>query len=73
MPRDDTEHTEFMAALSHDVRTPLTVISLRVQLLTRALDRGQEIGPERLRHDLDAISAQVEAITQALGDTQRPP
>ena len=39
---------EFLAAVSHDLKTPLTVVSGHAQLLRRALERGDRADPRRL-------------------------
>jgi K+-sensing histidine kinase KdpD len=66
MPRDDTRCAEILDTIFHDVRTPLTVISLRVQMLTRELDRGRSIDRVQMCRQLDEVAEQVQVIQRVL-------
>jgi signal transduction histidine kinase len=66
MSLEETRRAERMDVVAHDIRTPLTVISLRVQLLTQKIDRGQPIDPDKLRRSLGDIGEQVRLMQRAL-------
>jgi signal transduction histidine kinase len=48
----------------HEMRTPLTIVVARVQLLRRRLHRGEE--PADLDHDLEAIESALARLTAAI-------
>lgn len=48
---------------SHDLRTPLAVLKLKVQMLQRVIHN-----PERLQHHLAGMEAQVDRLDRMLGD-----
>jgi K+-sensing histidine kinase KdpD len=71
MSHDDARRAEILDAIFHDVRTPLTVIWLRVQIITRELDRGRPIEPDRLRRQLGEVAEQVQTIQRVLDEVQQ--
>lgn len=54
------ERTRFLSAVSHDLRSPLTRLRLRVEMLPESEPR------ERLRGDLDEMEAMVSATLDAV-------
>lgn len=67
--RLEQQKEEFLSAVAHDVRTPLTGIRGRVQLLTKRLEREGTLPPERLRQDLvriDASAGRISALVSEL-------
>jgi signal transduction histidine kinase len=54
------ERTRFLSAVSHDLRSPLTRLRLRVEMLPESEARG------RLRGDLDEMEAMVSATLDAV-------
>ncbi len=71
MSHDDARRAEILDAIFHDVRTPLTVIRLRVQMICRELDRERPIEPDRLRRQLGEVAEQVQAIQRVLDEFQQ--
>lgn len=71
MSRDDARYAEILDAVYHDVRTPLTVISLRVQMLIRELERGGSVDTDELRRQLSEVWGQVQVIQRVLNETER--
>lgn len=59
---------EFLSAVAHDVRTPLTGIRGRVQLLTKRLQRDGAVAPEQLRKDLARIDASTSRISTLISE-----
>jgi signal transduction histidine kinase len=57
------------AEVMHELRSPLTVIVGRVQLLRRHLRGGED--PERVHEDLDAIEAALARLTAAVARLDR--
>ena len=64
-PRHDAATArEELAEKLHDVRTPLTVVIGRVQLMRRRLQRGRV--PENLDDELAEIEAAAKRLAEAL-------
>jgi signal transduction histidine kinase len=59
--RSRTQHQQEWAVLMHDLRTPLTVLMGRVQLLRRHMRRGDDA--VRIDTDLEAIEAAIVRLT----------
>jgi signal transduction histidine kinase len=51
----ERQKDEFLAAVSHDLKTPATIIMGRANILQRALERGNGVGPEEFREGLQTI------------------
>jgi signal transduction histidine kinase len=60
LTRSLAERTRFLTAVSHDLRSPLTRLRLRMEMLPDAESR------ERLRGDLDEMEAMVNATLDAV-------
>ena len=70
----ERQKDELVAAISHDLRSPLTVLLGRLHVLRRPLLRGERPDPERLLSDLAAIEtsvAQIEAYLDRLEAARR--
>ena len=59
--RSRTQHQQEWAVLMHDLRTPLTVLMGRVQLLRRRMRRGDDA--VQIDTDLEAIEAAIVRLT----------
>jgi signal transduction histidine kinase len=59
---------ETLAAISHDLRTPLTSIRALAQLIQRRLTRGQEISPDELGERLGRIEEQTVLMSRMIDD-----
>jgi signal transduction histidine kinase len=59
--RSRTQHQQEWAVLMHDLRTPLTVLMGRVQLLRRHMRRGDDA--VQIDTDLEAIEAAIVRLT----------
>jgi K+-sensing histidine kinase KdpD len=59
--RSRTQHQQEWAVLMHDLRTPLTVLMGRVQLLRRHMRRGNDA--VQIDTDLEAIEAAIVRLT----------
>ncbi len=59
---------ETLAAISHDLRTPLTSIRALAQLLQRRLTRGSEISPDELTERLGRIEEQTVLMARMIDD-----
>ena len=59
---------ETLAAISHDLRTPLTSIRALAQLLQRRITRGQEIAPDELADRLGRIEEQTVLMSRMIDD-----
>ena len=62
--RSWTQQQQEWAVLMHDLRTPLTVLMGRVQLLRRHMRRGDDA--VRIDTDLEAIEAAIVRLTAAV-------
>ncbi|MDY7231920.1 sensor histidine kinase [Hyalangium rubrum] len=66
---------EFLAVASHELKTPLTPLALRLQSLRRELDRGGAIvNPTRLREHVAALQRQskrLSTLVESLLDVSR--
>jgi signal transduction histidine kinase len=59
--RSRTQHQQEWAVLMHDLRSPLTVLMGRVQLLRRHMRRGDDA--VQIDTDLEAIEAAIVRLT----------
>jgi K+-sensing histidine kinase KdpD len=59
--RSRTQQQQEWAVLMHDLRTPLTVLMGRVQLLRRHMRRGEDA--VQIDTDLEAIEAAIVRLT----------
>ena len=59
-----TQHQQEWAVLMHDLRTPLTVLMGRIQLLRRHMRRGDDA--VHIDTDLEAIEAAIVRLTAAV-------
>jgi signal transduction histidine kinase len=59
---------ETLAAISHDLRTPLTSIRALAQLLQRRITRGQELRPDELTERLVRIEEQTVLMSRMIDD-----
>jgi signal transduction histidine kinase len=59
--RSRTQHQQEWAVLMHDLRSPLTVLMGRVQLLRRHMRRGDDA--VQVDTDLEAIEAAIVRLT----------
>jgi signal transduction histidine kinase len=59
--RSRTQHQQEWAVLMHNLRTPLTVLMGRVQLLRRHMRRGDDA--VQIDTDLEAIEAAIVRLT----------
>jgi signal transduction histidine kinase len=59
--RSRSQHQQEWAVLMHDLRTPLTVLMGRVQLLRRHMRRGDDA--VQIDTDLEAIEAAIVRLT----------
>jgi K+-sensing histidine kinase KdpD len=62
--QSQTQHQQEWAVLMHDLRTPLTVLMGRVQLLRRHVRRGDDA--VQIDTDLEAIEAAIVRLTAAV-------
>jgi signal transduction histidine kinase len=53
-----------VAIATHELRTPLSALSLQLVALQRAVDAGQPPTPERLKHSLVTAQRQTERLEQ---------
>ncbi|HET7676914.1 MAG TPA: ATP-binding protein [Candidatus Limnocylindrales bacterium] len=70
----DRQKDEFLAAISHDLKTPATIIKGRANLLQRAVQRAAREGSEELAEGLQAIdesTAQLVRLVDQLLDLTR--
>lgn len=62
--QSQTKQQHEWAVLMHDLRTPLTVLMGRVQLLRRHMRRGDDV--MQIDTDLEAIEAAIVRLTAAI-------
>jgi signal transduction histidine kinase len=55
---------EFVAIATHELRTPLSALSLQLVALQRAVDAGQPPTPEKLKYSLVTAQRQTERLEQ---------
>jgi PAS domain S-box-containing protein len=70
----DRQKDEFLAAISHDLKTPATIIKGNAHLLQRALARGDHVGSAELSDGLEVIdesTAQLVRLVDELLDLTR--
>jgi PAS domain S-box-containing protein len=61
-------HEEFVAAVAHDLKNPLTTVRGQSQLLRRRLDRGEPIDRLRLKTALEGIDSAGTRMTRQLDE-----
>lgn len=64
----ERQKDDFLSAIAHDLRTPLTTVKGRVQILQRRLDRQGIIEPETLRLDLERIGSSANRMMALITD-----
>lgn len=64
----EQQKEEFLSSVAHDVRTPLTGIRGRVQLLAKRLQRDGHVPAEQLRQDLARIDASTSRISTLISE-----
>ena len=72
--RFDRLQEEFVSALAHDLKNPLTTVRGQTQLLRRRLERGEALDVTRLESALEGIDAAAVRMTRLLdelGDVMR--
>src|SRR5579859_944504 len=58
---------EFLATASHELKTPITVLSGQAQLALRRLTRYGQLEPERAARTLEAIQGQADKLGRLIG------
>jgi PAS domain S-box-containing protein len=59
--------TELFINVSHEFRTPLSVLQLAVEILDEHESRG-ELEPERLRHSIEIMGSNTRRLTRLVGN-----
>jgi excisionase family DNA binding protein len=70
--RDEAEaalrlRDEFLSIASHELRTPITVVSAQAQLILRRLERTGEFDAERVVHALRSVGSQADKLARLVG------
>jgi PAS domain S-box-containing protein len=63
----DQQKDQFLSAAAHDLRTPLTTIQGRIQLLQRRLDRPP-LDPDRVRDDLGRMEVSAHRMAALINE-----
>jgi signal transduction histidine kinase len=63
----ERQKDDFLSAAAHDLRTPLTSMKGRIQLLRRRMERGK-LNEEQFLADLSRIDAGLSRMTALIGD-----
>lgn len=66
--QQEAERATLIAALTHDIKGPLTTASGGAQLLSRQLDRHGTVTPEQLREGLHFVLGGTQRATQLLNE-----
>jgi CheY-like chemotaxis protein len=66
----DRQRADFLTVAAHEMRTPLTPLSMYLQTLERRLQRGQPLDPETLRKARRQVG-RLEKLVQDLLDVSR--
>lgn len=64
----DRQKDEFLAAVSHDLKSPLATIKGHAQLLRRYLRREGPLDPERFRTSLESIDVTTSRMTSLIDE-----
>lgn len=64
----ERQKEDFLSAVAHDLRTPLTTVKGRVQILQRRLQRNGSVDPEMLATDLDRINSSANRMMALITD-----
>jgi PAS domain S-box-containing protein len=66
--RQEAEREAFIAALTHDLKSPLTTVQGMAQLLIRRAQRGEVVPPDQLRASLAPIQAATGRMVTMLNE-----
>lgn len=58
----------FISICGHELKTPLTSMSLQTQLTQRTIRQGKEVAPERLARVMDQTDSQVKRLLRLVQD-----